>query len=100
MTQHKLETEAAWVRLAHALDALDDDGLGALFGMAQYGRANLPGAVVVLVDTLDAMRHLALAMMADRKGLPLAQMEAFISDALAQGGESDGGQDRNGTARR
>jgi hypothetical protein len=80
-----------WQRLFAELDQLDDEGLGALYGMVKHWRANLPGEVAGLVGVLDTVRDLALALAADRKGLTLPEIEAVVSAALAEGGEYDGG---------
>ncbi|MBN6051315.1 hypothetical protein JYK22_05165, partial [Nonomuraea sp. RK-328] len=81
---------AAWARLVVEVNQLDDHGMGALYGMAKHWRATLPGEVVVLVGTLDAIRDLALALVADRKGMTVQQIEAIVSAALTKGGEDDG----------
>lgn len=89
--QQKFEaTTAAWLRLAGDLDQLDDEGLGALWGMVRHWRAGLPGECAVLVDTLDSVRHLVFAMLADRKGVTVEDIAVLVADALATGGEGDG----------
>jgi hypothetical protein len=89
MTEQTFEATPVWQRLFAALDQLDDEGMAALWSMSRYWRGALPGEAVVLVDTLDAVRDLALALTADRKGLTLQQIEAVVSGALAQGGENN-----------
>ncbi|MFI7148421.1 hypothetical protein ACIBO2_26210 [Nonomuraea sp. NPDC050022] len=91
MTEQTFEaTAAAWVRLAVALDQLDDDGMGALYGMLRHWRSNLPAEAAVTVDTLDSLRHLVFAIMADRKGVTVDEITALVADALAGGGEDNG----------
>ncbi|WP_431900232.1 hypothetical protein [Nonomuraea sp. bgisy101] len=86
--QQTFAATPVWARLFHALDQLDDHGMGALHGMAKHWRATLPGEVVALVDTLDAIRDLAVALTADRKGMTVEEIEAVIAGALAEGGHN------------
>lgn len=83
-----LATATAWARAAHEVASLDDQGLGALNGMLRYWRATLPGEVVVLVDVLDRMQDVCVAVLAERHGSTVPEIEKLISDAIAR--SSDG----------
>ncbi|MBB6343774.1 tRNA-dihydrouridine synthase [Nonomuraea muscovyensis] len=76
---------AAWARLVEAVNALDDQGLAAVHGMAKWARANLPADVACLVEVLDAAKDLSVAVVADRKGLTVAEIEAVIAEATGGG---------------
>ncbi|MET9067258.1 hypothetical protein [Streptosporangium sandarakinum] len=80
----------AWARVVEAVDAMSDADLGAMHEMARWSRANLPPTLVCLVDALDAVRDLGVAVLADRYGVTVEQVEAEIAAVLAEGGESVG----------
>ncbi|MFI6788614.1 hypothetical protein ACIBG4_14920 [Nonomuraea sp. NPDC050383] len=84
------QAAVAWAGLAGAVDALDAHDLGALHEMLKYWRATLPGSVVALVDVLDRAREATVAVMADRHGATVAEVEALIAEVLAAGGGADG----------
>ncbi|MBG0818196.1 hypothetical protein [Planomonospora sp. ID82291] len=83
-------TSAAWLRMAAAFAHLDDEGLGMVHELARWSRANLPPALVALVDVLDAARGLSLAMLADRHGSTVEKLSREIELTLTEGGGSDG----------
>lgn len=68
----------AWLKVGVEVAKLDVDGLGAFAGMAKVWRATLPAEGAVLVDVLDALRAVPVAVVADRHGVSVAEVEQAI----------------------
>lgn len=79
--------EHARARAWAAVEALSARDLGVWHEMLKVWRASLPASAVVLVDVLDALRDLPVAVLADRCDVTVAEVEAEIA---AQVGNVDG----------
>jgi len=86
-------TARCWVRLAEELDALNDNGMGAMVGMTNAfngWRPDMPDEVASVIRTVDAFRAVLVSIVATRKGLTPDQIEAAMATARVLSGGDDG----------